>query len=100
MTLYADGMANYAEIKNVRIEEEEVDKTVNRMLCPKDQEDCDKIFQVNEESSSEEFLKMKPTTQLTWKKLYFWQEKSKVQRLKESKIMVKQEKKDEDNILE
>ena len=33
MTLYAEGMANYAEIKNARIEEEEVDKTVARLVA-------------------------------------------------------------------
>ena len=27
----------------------------NILLCPKDQEDCEKIFKVNEESSSDEF---------------------------------------------
>ena len=36
MNLCAEGMQNYSEIKNARIEEEEVTKTVNRLVANKD----------------------------------------------------------------
>ena len=43
----------------------------NILLCPKDQEDCKKIFQVNEESSSDEFTEDKTNDSANQEEMVF-----------------------------
>ena len=56
----------------------------NILLCPKDQEDCKKLFKVNKESSSDQFTEDETNYSANQEEMVFLQEKSRVQRLKES----------------
>ena len=61
----------------------------NILLCPKDQEDCDKIFQVNEESSWDEFTEEETNYSTNQEEMVFLTRKIKGAKI-EGKILVKQ----------
>ena len=55
----------------------------NILLCPKDQEDCEKIFKVNEESSSDEFTEDETNYSANQEEMVFLTRKIKGAKLEE-----------------